>query len=110
MKAGKLRPIALTRPIKLAIAPDWPTLAETLPGFDASPSFFVLAPAGTPADVVARLSEALRTAVSAEDLKRSFQAQGATADFVPPEVLATSIRNDVRKWNAVAIQSGAKLE
>ncbi len=109
-KAGKLRAIALTRPIKVAIAPDWPTLAETLPGFDASPGFFVLAPAGTPAEVVAKLGEALRAAVSAEDLKRSFQAQGATADFVPPEVLATSIQNDVRKWNMLAAQSGAKLE
>ncbi len=109
-KAGKLRPIALTRPIKLAIAPDWPTLAETLPGFDASPGFFILAPAGTSADIVSRLSEALRIAVSAEDLKRSFQAQGATADFVPPEVLATGIQNDVRKWSAAVAQSGAKLE
>ena len=109
-KAGKLRAIALSRPIKLAIAPDWPTLAETLPGFDASPSFFILAPTGTPANVVARLSEALKTAVSADDLKRSFQAQGATAEFVPPDVLAGWIQVEVRKWNAVAQESGAKLE
>jgi len=109
-KAGKLRPIALTRPVKVAIAPDWPTLADTLPGFDASPSFFIVAPAGTSADVVARLSEALKTAVSAEDLKRSFQAQGATAEFVAPDVLAASIQADVRKWNAIAAASGAKLE
>ena len=109
-RAGKLRPIALTRPVKVAIVPDWPTLAESLPGFDASPSFFIVAPVGTPGDVVARLSEALRTAVSAEDLKRSFQAQGATAEFVAPEVLAASIENDVRKWSKVATESGAKLE
>ena len=109
-KAGKLRAIALTRPVKVAIAPDWPTLADTLPGFDASPSFFILAPAGTSAIVVARLSEALKTAVSAEDLKRSFQAQGATAEFVAPEVLAASIQADVRKWNAIAVASGAKLD
>jgi len=109
-KAGKLRPIALTRPVKVAIVPDWPTLAESLPGFDASPSFFVVAPAGTPGDVVARLSDALRTAVSADDLKRSFQAQGATAEFVAPEALAAIIQNDVRKWSKVAAESGAKLE
>ncbi len=109
-KAGKLRAIALTRPVKVAIVPEWPTLAESLPGFDASPSFFIVAPAGTPGDVVARLSEALRTAVSAEDLKRSFQAQGATAEFVAPEALAASIENDVRKWSRVAAESGAKLE
>jgi len=109
-KAGKLRAIALSRPIKLAIAPDWPTLAETLPGFDAAPSFFVLAPAGTSAEVVARLSEALKTAVLADDLKRSFQAQGATAEFVPPGPLFEWMQVEVRKWNAVAQESGAKLE
>ena len=109
-KAGKLRPIALSRPVKLAIAPDWPTLADTLPGFDASPSFFIVAPAGTSPDVVAKLSGALKTAVSSDDLKRSFQAQGATAEFVAPEALAAKIQNEVRKWSAVAAESGAKLE
>ena len=109
-KAGKLRPIALSRPVKLAIAPDWPTLADTLPGFDASPSFFVVAPAGTSPGVVAKLSGALKTAVSSDDLKRSFQAQGATAEFVAPEALAAKIQNEVRKWSAVAAESGAKLE
>jgi len=110
VKAGKLRAIALSRPVKLAIAPDWPTLADTLPGFDASPSFFVVAPAGTSPGVVAKLSGALKTAVSSDDLKRSFQAQGATAEFVAPEALAAKIQNEVRKWSAVAAESGAKLE
>lgn len=109
-KTGKLRPIALTRPIRLSLAPDWATLADTLPGFDASPSFFIVAPAGTPADVVARLSEALKTAVSADDVKRGFTARGATAEFVPPEVLGASIEADVRKWSVIARESGAKVD
>ena len=109
-KAGKLRPIALTSPVKVAIVPDWPALADTLPGFDASPSFFVLAPAGTSAEVVNRLAEALRTAVSAEDLKRSFQAQGATAEYVAPDALAATIRKELLKWSAVAAESGARPE
>ena len=109
-KAGKLRPIALTRPIRGSLAPGWPALSDTLPGFDAAASFFVVAPAGTPAEIIATLSRALKTAVSADDLKQSFSRQGATAEFIAPEVLARSIRTEVQKWSTVAKESGAKLE
>jgi tripartite-type tricarboxylate transporter receptor subunit TctC len=110
VKTGKLRSIALTRPMRLALVPDWPTLAETLPGFDAAPTFFIVGPAGMSADVVGRLSEAFRKAVSADDLKRAFAERGATAEFVPAEVLAASIEADVRKWGAVAKGAGAKAD
>jgi tripartite-type tricarboxylate transporter receptor subunit TctC len=109
-KAGKLRAIALTRPIKGSLAPGWPALADTLPGFDAAASFFVVAPAGTPAEAVSRLSDALKTAVSAEDLQRSFAAQGATAEFMAPDVLAATIESEVKKWSVAARESGARLE
>ena len=109
-KAGKVRPIALSRPTRIALAPELPTLAETLPGFDAAPSFFILAPAGTSAEVVTRLAEALRTAVTSDEVKRGFQSRGATAEFVAPAALAASIEADVRKWGVLVRESGAKLE
>lgn len=109
-KAGKIRPIAVTRPVKISIAPDWPALADDLPGFDSSTSHFMLAPAGASAEVVIRLSEALKTVLSADDTKRSFLAQGATAEFVGPEALAARIRTEMAKWAAIARESGAKLD
>ena len=110
VKAGKIRAIAVTRPVKIAIAPDWPAIAEELPGFEAFTSHFMLAPAGTSPEVVARLSDALRRVLSAEETKRSYLAQGATAEFVPPQALAAHIESEVRKWASVAKASGAKLD
>ena len=107
-KAGKLRVIAITSPGKLQVAPDWASLADTLPGFDMPSVQFVVAPAGTPANVVGRLSEALKTALALEDTRRAFDAVGGVPEHVPPDVLAARIRDGVPRWAAIAKQSGAK--
>jgi tripartite-type tricarboxylate transporter receptor subunit TctC len=109
-KAGRIRVVALTSQVKLASAPDWPPLADTLPGFDAAPARFVLAPAGTPAQVIARLSEALKTAVAMEDVQRIFLAQGTTSEYITPAALAVRMQAEVVKWGTVAKESGAKPE
>jgi tripartite-type tricarboxylate transporter receptor subunit TctC len=88
-RAGKLKAIALSSQVKLAAAPDWPALAATLPGFDASPRLFVLAPAGTPQPIVAQLSEALRKVLAQPDLLESFAKQGATAEWSSPDDLGS---------------------
>jgi tripartite-type tricarboxylate transporter receptor subunit TctC len=108
VKAGRIRAVAVARPVKIAIAPDWPALAETLPGFEAYTSHFMVAPAGTPPEVIARLSEALRNVLSAEETKRAYVAQGATAEYVPPQALAARIESQVRRWASVAKESGAR--
>ena len=105
-----MRPIALSSPLKLAAAPDWPALADELPGFDTSASHFIIAPAGTSAAVVARLSDALKTLLAADDIKQSFLARGATAEYVAPEALSARIQSEVRKWGAIAKDSGARLD
>lgn len=106
-KAGRLRPIALTSPVKVAGA-DWPALAEALPGFDAAPRLFIIAPAGTPAAVVSVLTNSLRTSVSA--LGEAFAAQGAAGDYSTPQELGARISDEVRKWAQVAKDAGAKVE
>jgi tripartite-type tricarboxylate transporter receptor subunit TctC len=107
-KAGKIRVIAITSQKRLSLAPDWQPLAEHVPGFDMSSIQFLIAPAGTPAPVVNRLSDAARAAVGMEDARRAFEATGGTPDWVPPDVLAERIRQGVVKWGGIAKQSGAK--
>jgi tripartite-type tricarboxylate transporter receptor subunit TctC len=107
-RAGKLKAIALSSPVKLAAAPDWPALADTLPGFDASPRLFILAPAGTPQAIVAQLSEALRKALAQPDLLENFVKQGATAEWSSPEALGGHIAAEMRKWASVAKDAGLK--
>ena len=109
-RAGKLKAIALSSPVKLAAAPDWPPLAATLPGFDASPRLFVLAPAGTPQPIVAQLSEALRKILAQPDLMESFAKQGATAVWSSPDALGRQIASEVRQWASVARDAGLKPE
>jgi tripartite-type tricarboxylate transporter receptor subunit TctC len=109
-KAGKIRAIALTSPVKLAGAPDWPALADTLPGFDASPRLFVLAPAGTPPAVVSRLEAALKAMLAKPAVLEALAGQGATAAPASAQELGALMVADLRKWGQVARESGAKAQ
>ncbi|MFM9971865.1 MAG: Bug family tripartite tricarboxylate transporter substrate binding protein [Burkholderiales bacterium] len=107
-KAGKIRVIAITSPGRLHIAPEWASLADTVPGFDMPSVQFVVAPAGTQASIVSRLSEALKTALALEETRRSFDAVGGVPEHVPPDILAIRIRDGVVRWATIAKQSGAQ--
>lgn len=109
-RAGKLRPIALTGRERLSSVSDWPTLAETLPGFDAAPRLFLIAPARTPAGVVQRLNEATRAALAAKDLLDGFEKQGAAATPMSADELGGLMAAEVVRWAAVAKDSGIKSE
>jgi tripartite-type tricarboxylate transporter receptor subunit TctC len=109
-RAGKIRVIAVTTPQRMPSAPDWPAMAETLPGFNAAPSVFLVAPAGTPAAVVQRLSSALRAAIATRDVEENFAKQGATAAPGTPQELGTLIAEETRRWAAVVKDAGIKLD
>ncbi len=98
VKAGKLRAIALTSPVKIAGAADWPVLADTLPGFDASPALFILAPAGTPAAVIAKLEAAVGAMLAKPAALENLAAQGATPMHAGSAALGKFIAAEVRKW------------
>lgn len=109
-KAGKLKAIALTSLGKLSSAPDWPALADTFPGFDASPRLFVLAPAGTPPAIISRLDNAIKLMLTKSTVQEALVSQGATAVPASSEELGVFMANEVRKWSVVAKNSGATAQ
>ena len=110
VKAGKLRAIAVTSPQRVPSVPEWPTMAETLPGFSAAPRVFVVAPPGTPAPVVQKLSTAIRAAVTSRDVEESFAKQGASPAPGSPAELSAQIAEEVKRWAAVVRDAGIKPE
>lgn len=109
-RSGKIRTLAVTSLQRLPNSPELPTMAETLPGFNAAPSVFLVAPAGTPGAVVQRLSSALRAALASRDIEENFARQGATAAPGTPQDLGALIAEETRRWAAVVKDAGIKVE
>jgi tripartite-type tricarboxylate transporter receptor subunit TctC len=109
-RAGRIRTLAVTSPQRLPSSPDWPAMAETLPGFSAAPNVFLVAPAGTSSAVVSRLNAAVRGALASKDVQESFAKQGATPTPGTAEELRAQIAEEVKRWAAVVKDAGIKLE
>jgi tripartite-type tricarboxylate transporter receptor subunit TctC len=109
-RAGRIRTLAVTSPQRLPNAPEWPAIAETLPGFSAAPNVFVVAPAGTPLGVIQRLGNAIQKAVTSKDVEETFAKQGATPLPSAPAELAARIAEEVKRWAAVVKDAGIKTE
>jgi tripartite-type tricarboxylate transporter receptor subunit TctC len=109
-KAGRIRTLAVTSPHRLPTHPDWPAMAETLPGFSAAPSVFLVAPAGTPASVVQKIAAALQSALKAPEVLDNLAKQGATAAPTGPAELGAQIAKETKGWAAVVRDAGIKLE
>ncbi|WP_295546657.1 tripartite tricarboxylate transporter substrate binding protein [uncultured Pseudacidovorax sp.] len=97
-KGGRLKALAVMSPVKLAGAEDVAPLAAAVPGFDAAPRVFLLAPAGTPDAVVERLGSAVRTVMAAPDLAQVVAQQGAVPAFEPPAELGRSLVQESQRW------------
>ncbi len=104
LKAGTVRAIAVTSPQRSPLAPDVPTVAETLPGFSAETWFGLIAPAGTPHDVIAKLNAAAQQALASADTKKHYADLGMTnsgAGGTTPEQLGAYMKSEVVKWAKV---------
>ncbi|MBW6398271.1 tripartite tricarboxylate transporter substrate binding protein [Roseomonas sp. HJA6] len=109
-RAGNLRALAVTTPQRSRQAPDIPALAETLPGFDASPFNYIAAPAGTPAPVIARLNGVIVAILNDPAYRARMEALGEEATPSTPEQLAATIAEESARWKRVIDAAGIRLE
>jgi tripartite-type tricarboxylate transporter receptor subunit TctC len=110
VKAGKLRAIAITSAKRSPSAPEIPTVAESgLPGFDAATWFALVAPAGVPHDIVARLNAEVKKIVAMPDVQKRFETLGMTADVDrTPDQVNAYIKSEIAKWAKVIKDAGVK--
>jgi tripartite-type tricarboxylate transporter receptor subunit TctC len=110
VKAGRLKALAVTSPARNHALPDVPPLADTLPGFDLVSWFAVMAPAGTPPGVVARVDAAIRDALADAAWRARVTADGSTAVGMGPEPFAVFLRAEQAKWAEAVRISGATVD
>ncbi len=114
IKAGKLKALAVTSATRSAALPELPTIAEAggaaLKGFEASSWFGLLAPAGTPADVVTRLQQEVAKVLAMPAIKERLLNLGATPSGISGADFARYIEAETRKWAQVVKVSGAKVD
>ncbi len=111
VKSGRLRVLAVNNSKRSALLPEVPTTSESgVPGFEASGWFGLLAPAGMPKDLVARLNTQIERVLGAPDIAERFRVEGASAAGGPPEKFGTFIREEITKWAKVVQASGARAD
>ena len=111
VKAGKLRPLAVTTAQRSPALPDVPTIAEAgVPGYEATSWFGLLAPAKTPAPIVARLNAVILKALADPDVKKKLLEQGAEPAGETPAQFAAFIGSETVKWGKIVKQSGATAQ
>ena len=111
VRAGKLRGIAVASSRRSPVLPELPTLSEAgLTGFVADSWFGIMAPAGTPREVIAKLNADVVRALDSAEVKDIITKQGGEVMGSTPEQMAAQIRGDREKWAKVVRESGAKIE
>src|SRR5512139_13215 len=111
IKAGSMRGLAITSAKRSSLLPDLPTLAESgVPGFDVALRYGLVAPAGTPPAVIARLNKELNAALSSDEVKKRLATEGAEALPGTPEAYAADIDKEEKKWGGLVKRLGLKVD
>jgi tripartite-type tricarboxylate transporter receptor subunit TctC len=109
VQSGKLRALGVTTAERIPFLPDVPSIAETLPGYDVSSWLGILLPAGTPADIKAKISADLQQIVYDKVIQQKLQDLGAIAKGTTAAEFAAFMRKDYDKWGGVIRETGIKL-
>lgn len=110
VQAGKIRVIGLTSPDKLEGAADWRAIADWLPGFDASPRLFLLAPSGTPKDLVGRLEKEVARTLNDPAVAQNLSKQGFITTYRPAGELKEGMEEELERWTTLIRKSGIVLQ
>ncbi len=108
--AGKLKGLAVTGKKRSPAAPEAPLVSETLPGFDGNSWQGIIAPAGTPPDVVRRLSAAVAKAVQTKAVRDRFEPNGVELVGSTPEQFTAHVNSEIAHWRTIAMAAGIKPE
>jgi tripartite-type tricarboxylate transporter receptor subunit TctC len=108
IRAGKLRPLAVTGTTRSDLLPDIPTVSDFIPGFEASSWFGLGAPRNTPADVIDKLNTTVNAILADPAVKKRFADMGATLITSTPVNFGKYVAEETEKWGKVVKFSGAK--
>lgn len=106
--AGRLRAIAVTTPERSPAMRSVPAIAEVVPGYAVESWYGLFAPAGTPADVIGRLQQAVRLAAQADDFKKKLEPEGLTVTAGTPQELEAYVKREEQRWRQIVRENNIK--
>jgi len=110
VRTGRLNVLAISSAKRSPQAPDLPTVAESgVPGYDITPWYGLLAPAGTPRPVIMKIHREVVRLIESPDIQTRFVPQGVDLTTSTPEAFAALIRSEIQKWRRVVKESGATV-
>ena len=111
VRAGKMKPLAVTTAQRSPQAPEIPTLAEAgVPGYEQTAWFGVLAPAGTPREIVLKLHGEITKLLNTAEVKERFAKQGVEVRTTTPEAFGDFVKSEVERWGKVIREAGIKAD
>lgn len=111
VKQGRMRALAVSSPTRVSAAPELPTIAELgYPGFSGVPWIAIMAPAGTPPAIVAKLNAEMNKILTSKEVRDTFTAQGVEPLVMTPPELGAFVRTEIVKWTKAVKDSGAKAD
>lgn len=114
IRSGKMIPIAVSSPRRIALLPEVPTVAESgvagTAGFEADQWYGLVAPAGTPADVIARLNAQINASLNADEVAKRMASEGAQPTPTTPQAFGRLIDQELVRWTQVVKRAGVKVD
>ena len=110
IKAGRLRGIAVTGPTRIKALPDLPTIGESVPGYEVSAWFGLVAPAHVPARIIEQLYKEAAKAVTEPELTRRMEAGGTETVGNTPQEFTQQVKAEYEKWRGLVKKAGLKLQ